>query len=115
MLRKELRLFRKDGIADVFRKGVFLNFGDILLKFKKNNQKISRVGIFVGTKYSKRATERNTLKRKISASIEKKYPKIKKGFDIAVIPSKNFKKNLSHKEVDNLIGAALEKAVLIIK
>jgi ribonuclease P protein component len=115
MIKKGLRISSRKDIAEIFREGFFLNLGSISAKFRKNGMKNTRLGVFLGVKYSKKAVERNRIKRKIWAVIAKKQEKLKKGFDIAIMPSKKLSKDISPEDLDKLIQAFLEKSALIEK
>ena len=108
MLEKRLRISDKKDIVEIFRKGSFLNFGQISAKFRKNGLKNTRFGVFLGVKYSKKAVERNRIRRKIWAVIAKRQEKLKKGFDIVIMPSKKISKDISHEDLDKLILAFFE-------
>ncbi len=88
MLKKELRLTKtKDFNAVLNEKKVFQD-DYFLLKFKKNNLKISRFGFIVSSKVSKKAVKRNYIKRRMRESIRLSHHHIKKGFDIVIIAKK---------------------------
>lgn len=96
MLKKINRLTKKKDFSLVFRKGCFFGEQYISIKTLKNGLPYSRVGIIVGTKISKRAVQRNKVKRLLREVFRLKIDSIKPGFDIVVLPSiavldKNFK------------------------
>jgi ribonuclease P protein component len=116
MIKKNLRLFSRAEISKVFWGGSFLSAGPLRLKFRQNGRKLTRLGVFVGVKYSKKAVERNRVRRRIWAILEKKYNFLKKGFDIAVIPSqKSFFEKVSPDKLSELIQNSLEKGGLFEK
>ena len=82
MLAKENRLIKKKDFERVFKQGKGVKLGCLYLKYKKNNLKQSRVGIIVGKNYSKKAPERNKVKRRIREIIKKEFPK---GLDVVLV------------------------------
>ncbi len=72
MLKKENRLTKKKDFESLFEKGKGIKQDSLYLKYKKNNLKKSRVSIIVGKNYSKKAVERNKIKRRIREIIKKK-------------------------------------------
>lgn len=55
------------------------------MKVRENALPHSRFGIVVGLKVSKRATERNLIKRRIREIIRKSLKKVKAGYDLMVM------------------------------
>ena len=76
---------------------------NIAIKAAANELKETRVGIVVGLKYSKKAVERNQVKRIIRDIVQPELKNMKKGVDIVIMARKreeektksiNFKKNI---------------------
>lgn len=86
---------RKDFLA-VHRFGRFFSLGVISLKIQKNRLKVTRIGLSVGLKFSKKAVERNRVKRQIRAIVSQDLNQIKGGFDIIIMIQKGKKKNISN-------------------
>jgi len=84
MLSLENRITKNKDFEEVHKKGDFFSFGMIFLKIKKNKLGYTRFGISIGLKFSKKATKRNKIKRKLRLILAKEFPKMKKGFDIVV-------------------------------
>jgi len=70
----------------------------------ENGTRDTRVGIIVGLKYSKKAIERNQVKKEIRSIIQPELKNIKKGLDIVIMARKreeektrsiNFKRNIA--------------------
>ena len=74
MLPKKNRLTKKNDFDRVFKKGISV-FDYILgIKILKNNLPDSRFGIIVSNKISKKANERNKIKRQIRECLKKINP-----------------------------------------
>ncbi len=113
MLPFQNRLTKKRDIEAVFRHGNFFSFGGISLKIIKNKSEETRIGIIVGLKFSKKATERNRIRRQVREIVRTRLDKIKKGFDVIIIPKKAEKGYLDKKRLEKLIKEALKKSNLI--
>lgn len=84
MLSLENRITKNKDFEEVHKKGDFFSFGLVFLKIKKNNLGYTRFGISIGLKFSKKAVERNKIKRKLRFILGQELPSVKKGFDIVV-------------------------------
>lgn len=111
-LKKENRLSAKDFLKNK-GKNFFWSKGDFLtIKSLKKNQKESRFGFVVGLNVSKKAAERNLIKRRLRYAVQKELPNIKQGFDIIVIVSPLIL-GKDYKETKKDFLAALKKLKLL--
>jgi len=103
MLPFKNRLTRKKDHERVQKLGSFVSLNNIAIKAAANELKETRVGIVVGLKYSKKAVERNQVKRIIRDIVQPELKNMKKGVDIVIMARKreeektksiNFKKNI---------------------
>lgn len=85
MLKKEFRLRKQKDFENVFKKGVYFSERYLTLKAVKNDLPFSRFGFVVSKKVSKKAVERNRIKRLMSEFIRLSQKEIKLGFDIIFI------------------------------
>jgi ribonuclease P protein component len=85
MLKKENKLKKDKEFDNVFKKGRPCFNKNLGIKAVANGLKLSRFGILVSNKISKKAVERNQIKRRIRAIISPEINKLKKGYDIVVI------------------------------
>ncbi len=85
MLAKVHRLKRKKDFARVFKKGKGFRGQGLFLKALSGGANQSRFGIIVSQKISKKATERNKIRRRIRAAIFKKLPGLEDNFDAVII------------------------------
>lgn len=84
MLKKENRLSKKKDFDAVWQKGRS-SFDKILgVKILPNKLEINRFGIMIGLKVSKKAVERNKIKRRIREIIKISEGDLKNGFDIVI-------------------------------
>ena len=112
MYKRQYRLTKKNDFANVYKNGR-ASF-DALLGFKAadNNLKQSRFGVVVSKKISKRAVERNLIKRRIRAAIKAKLKEVRPGYDcvIKALPAIIDKK---YAEVEKSLSRHLRKLELI--
>lgn len=89
---KENRFKERKSFASVLRKGKTVKGKFLILKFIKNNLTKSRFGFIISKKISKKATDRNKIKRRISEIVRMKTREIKKPIDAVFIARKNIEK-----------------------
>lgn len=88
MLPTSNRLKKTKDFGRIYEQGVFVSEKFITFKYAKNGLKLSRFGIVVSNKISKKAVERNKIKRRLRASVRECLGKVKPGFDIVVMVKK---------------------------
>lgn len=110
MLTKQHRLKKNKDFELVFKRGKTFDGKFLFLKIiKRNNLKVSRFGLVVGTKISKKATIRNKIKRRLRDVIRKRLEDIKSGFDV-IIGAKTLVVDKSYQEIKEELEGLLEKA-----
>lgn len=84
MLKKKYRLLNEKDFQKIWKRG--RSFYTKILGFKvfKNDLDLSRFGIVVGNKISKKATIRNKIKRQLREIIGKKIEEIAPGYDLVI-------------------------------
>jgi ribonuclease P protein component len=105
MLPRKYSLSGKKNFDAVMQKGRIFNTPYFRLRTLENGLKLSRFGIIVSNKVSKRATERNLLKRQISEIFRLNLAKIKPGIDIAITISQKMVGLTFQKIEEQLLGA----------
>lgn len=111
MLPKRNRLKKKKDFEKVFKKGQGFKENFLVLKIVKNNLKINRFGFIVSTKFSKKATVRNKIKRRLSEIIRARLARIKKGKDGVIIVLPGLEIN-NYWELEEMVNRLFEKAKL---
>lgn len=113
MLPKQHRLQKDADFQKIWKSG--RSFYTKILGFKaaKTGREFSRLGIVVGNKISKKATERNRLKRQLREILAKRICQIGPGWDIVVsaLPAASGKtyQELEKETSAGLIGLKLLK------
>ncbi len=114
MLTKENKLSREKDFKEIFRKGKTFKQDCLVVRFIFNNKENSRFGFVVSLKISKKAIERNKIKRRLKYIIKKNLLNIKKGFDIVIITLPGIEKK-SYTELKETTREILKRAGLFLK
>lgn len=92
MLAKIHRISQKTDFEKVFKNGKKTSSQDFIIRFMENGLENCRFSVIVSNKISKKATERNKLRRRIKAVISKNLSKFRKNNDIIIITLDHSKK-----------------------
>jgi len=89
-LNKKNRLTRKKDFEEVFKKGKAVYGVFLLIRFlKKENEEEPKFAFPVSLKISKKAAERNKIRRILSETARLNLSKISKGFESVIISKPN--------------------------
>jgi len=110
MLARQLRLVKEKDFKKIFKQGKPFYNKIFRVKVLANELKNNRYGIVISTKVSKKAVERNKLKRQFRAVLNEFDKKLIQGFDLAVIVSPVA---LGHEY--KFIKSELEKILFVLK
>lgn len=113
MLPRENRLIKRKDFEEAHRKGKFFYSGNIAMRVLENELSLSRIGFSVGIKFSKKAVERNKIKRQLRDIFHKHLAEIRSGVDIIVMIKKEEKQAIDWKKLNFNVENALRKAKLI--
>ena len=108
MLKKTNRLLKNTDFARIMRRGRAVASGDFLLKYAKTDSSQSRFGFVISVKVSKKATERNLLKRQIREIIRNNIKIIAGGYNFVFVARKSAL-NLTFSELKEEIMRLLSK------
>ncbi len=112
MLPKAHKLKKDNDFKNVFKKGKYSQKEFIKIKFSKNDLEISRFGFMIGLKISKKAVERNRIRRWLQETIRLNLEEIKTGFDLIIMASPEIL-GKKHQEIsDNLINLLKERQLI---
>lgn len=76
---------------NVFSSGKTIESRFFKVKFSENQKKHTRFGFVIGAKFSKKATQRNLVKRRLRAVAKSFLKNIKPGLDIVIWPKAGVK------------------------
>jgi ribonuclease P protein component len=83
MLKKENRLKKKKDFERIYKKGRGFKGDSLFLKILENKEELTRIGIVVSKKVSKKAVQRNKIKRQMREIM--RGMNVKKGFDVVIV------------------------------
>lgn len=112
MLAKKHRI-NKELFKKVFKEGKNFFSEKISVKIAPITADLSAFSFVVSSKVSKKATERNKLKRRARHIVQKIIPEIKKGLGIIIIFKKNCEK-ATFQEIEKEIKTVFKKAKILI-
>jgi len=113
MLSKEHRLRHDRDFDRLFKEGHKAYSFPFSLRFMPNQRKLSRFATVVGIKVSKRAVERNRLRRQMREVIRPLLPNLLPGMDVAITAQKEAK-GMSYAEIEQGLIKAFKKAKLLL-
>jgi len=117
MLKKQYRLTKNKEFETVTRQGKAVYSPVLLIKNINNNFNYSRFGFIVSNKVSKKASQRNLIKRRIRDIISQVLDNITKGKDIVIIVSPKIineqGKVMVYEKIEKNLLNSLHKAKLI--
>jgi ribonuclease P protein component len=105
MLKKENRLKKQREFDEIFKKGKGLREESLFLKIIEKEP--TKIGIVVSKKISKKAVERNKIKRQIREIARKQ--NFKKGFQMIIITYPSIKEK-SFEDIENQLINLFKKA-----
>ncbi len=88
MLSREKRLVKNRDFERVYQRGKRVGAEAFNLNFAANRLDLSRVGVVVGKKFSKKAVERNKAKRIFREAVKDIYGNIVPGYDVVLFVKK---------------------------
>ena len=112
MLANINRLRKNKDIQKVFEKGRIFKKDLLILKILSNNLDESRFAFVISKKFSKKAVNRNKMKRKLRESVYSNLKKIQKGVDVVVIASPGLETK-DFEEIKETVSNLFKKAKII--
>jgi len=113
MLKYKNRLIKNKDFALAHQSGAFFSFGSVAIKCRRNNLLETRIGISVGLKFSKKAVERNALKRQLREIFRKKIAEMEKGWDVVVMVRKKGPEKIEFSQLEPMVEKVLNKSNLL--
>ena len=114
MFKKQFRLTRDKEFDLVFKSGLSSYSKILVIKAITTALDNNRFGIMVGLKVSKKAVDRNRIKRKIREVLKQYNEKILNSYDIVVIALPAIK-TADYKEIESSISFSLKRLRLLNK
>lgn len=114
MLPKQNRLTKNKEFENVFKNGGTFFTKILGIKYMENGFGLTRFGIIIGNKISKKAVARNKIKRRIREILRLNFDKIIEGYDIVILARTGIAE-IEYDELEKNIEYALRKARLLFK
>ena len=118
MLPKKHRLKSRKEVDQIFKEGRTVRNSFLFLKYKENDLDKSRFAFSIGLKYSKKAVERNEMKRMLRESQRDLIKQVKPGYDgtfFVSIKKSDQNGKIKLDEIRKNMRKTFEKANLLIK
>ncbi|MBU1037134.1 ribonuclease P protein component [Patescibacteria group bacterium] len=111
MIPKTNRLLKEKNFKRVAKNGKYFFGRTLVLKVIKSPLTVTRLAIIVSAKVSKKAVERNKIKRRLREVIRLNLPNLKKGFDVMILV-KPLAKEKNSAELSQILEELFKKANL---
>ena len=112
MLPRENRLKKQKDFERVYQQGKGFKQDFLFLKAVSNGLEITRFGLVVSRKISKKAVIRNRVKRRLREIIRLRLEKVKKGVDVVLVTLPGIEEK-EYQEIEQMVDKLLEKAKLV--
>ena len=112
MLKAIYRLRKKTDFSRIYQKKRSYSSSFLWLKFSLNDLSHSRVGVVVSRKVSKKAVERNQIKRRLRALVGDFLPLINSHYDLIITARPSILKK-SYQEIAQDLKKLLQRAQLL--
>lgn len=89
MLPKKNRITQKKDFEHMLKQSITINNKFFVVKYKPNHLDLSRFAFIISNKISKKAVERNKIRRRMREIIRTNIEFIPKGFDIIFLTKRN--------------------------
>ena len=114
MLPKENRLHSDKEIKDLVKSGQSFFLPEMVIKYKANQEEITKIGFIVSTKVDKKAVVRNKVARHFREAVREVLPSLKPGYSVLII-AKNKVLELDYITIKKQISFAFDKIKLYNK
>jgi len=112
MLSREYKLKKENDFKKVFKNGKYYQQEFIRIKILKNDLEIDRFGFPIGLRISKKAVQRNKIKRRLEEIIRLKLNQMKSGFDIIILVNPEIIEK-SYQEIEKALISLFKKANIL--
>ncbi len=113
MIAKDIRISRKKDFDIILKSKSKFYSNNFVLRFSENELSKSRFCVVVSKKISKRAVDRNRIRRRIYEAIRLNYDKIKPGFDFMILTKLSVLK-LNYHEIEKDILYIFKKSGVML-
>ena len=109
---KKEHLLKSKDFSKVYKKGVAVRAGGVILYSLANTLEHNRLGFSIGSKNTKRATSRNRIRRLFKEVYRKLKGRLKNGFDIVIVVRKDISATISRDSAETALLKLAKEAKL---
>ena len=113
MLSSKNRLTKREDFACVYSRGYYASINGITIKYLKTQQPFTRIGFAIGKNFSKKAVDRNRIRRLLREATRNQIDTLKPGYDIVMMAQSN-QKGATLSEIKSTVHLLMKKANLFI-
>ena len=115
MLPFKNRLRKRNDFNRVYKRGRAVFSQNLTLRYIKNNFAQTRIGILVNKSFSRKAVQRNKMKRIIREAVREYLTSIEPNFDIVIscVPREKIRGKTDFSEMKNQVKEILKKSNLL--
>ncbi|MBQ2695059.1 ribonuclease P protein component [Candidatus Saccharibacteria bacterium] len=110
MLAKKYRFHSRGGVRYAYQYGKTLRTSKMSLVFVENTRRFTRFAVVVSRKVDKRATVRNTIRRRVYEVLRKNMEYIPKSVDYVFVVYSRDIYNMPFKELEKTLGELVEQS-----
>jgi ribonuclease P protein component len=96
----------------ILRKGALRKLGPLTLRFLQHTASPTRFGFVISKKVSKKAVDRNKIRRRLKAILQKRYDSLIPGFDVVIIVGSDALK-FSFQDLTDIVEELLQQAKIL--
>jgi len=113
MLPRKYKLKKDNDFKKIFNKGRYYQKDFIKIKLLENDLEINRFGLVIGLKISKKAVQRNKIKRQLEEIIQSELEQIRKGIDIIILVQPEIIEK-EYQEIKEVLIRLFKKSKIIV-
>jgi ribonuclease P protein component len=110
--RKHEHILKSKEYRAVYKKGLSVKQGPLVLCYLANDLGRSRIGFSISSRNVKRASRRNRARRLFREVYRKNKENIRKGLDLVIIVKRNLPENMSYGDAEQALFKLIRTARL---
>lgn len=111
---KEERLAKTKDFRRIYKKGVFLKRGGLILYYLPNALEKNRLGFSIRAKNIRLAARRNRIRRLLREAYRRSKKVLKKGYDIVLVVKSDLAKTIVYRDAEEIFLKLAKEAGLLV-
>jgi len=111
--RKRERVLKSKDFRVVYKKGLSVKLGPLVLCYVPNNMAHSRLGFSISSRNTKRASDRNRARRLFREVYRRHKSEIKRPFDLVIVVKRNLSERMGYREAEEALLKLIKNAGLL--